>query len=93
MKNYLHLSIDLCVMLTEAGAKVQENLADCNVVFGVKEFPIPFFHDNQAGMFFSHTIKGQKYNMPMLQKILDKKCTLMDYEKITNERLVFQWQA
>jgi len=77
---------------TEAGAKVHEDLTGCNVVFGVKEFPIPFFHDNQAGMFFSHTIKGQKYNMPMLQKILDKKCTLMDYEKITNEknqRLVF----
>ena len=75
-----------------AGAVVQEDLSSCNVVFGVKEFPASIFRDNQAYMFFSHTIKGQKYNMPMLQTLLDKKCTLMDYEKITNEknfRLVF----
>jgi alpha-aminoadipic semialdehyde synthase len=31
-------------------------------------------------MFFSHTHKGQPYNMPMLQNILDKKITLLDYE-------------
>ena len=75
-----------------AGAIVQEDLSSCNVVFGVKEFPISIFRDNQAYMFFSHTIKGQSYNMPMLQNLLDKNCTLMDYEKITNDknfRLVF----
>ena len=75
-----------------AGAIVQEDLSRCNVVFGVKEFPVSIFRDKQAYMFFSHTIKGQKYNMPMLQKILDRKCSLMDYEKITNDknqRLVF----
>ena len=77
---------------TGAGAIVQEDLSSCNVVFGVKEFPISIFRDNQAYMFFSHTIKGQNYNMPMLQTLLDKNCTLMDYEKITNDknfRLVF----
>ncbi len=76
----------------EAGAKVHEDLSECNVVFGVKEFPIGFLHDDQANMFFSHTIKGQEYNMPMLQSILDKDCTLIDYEKVTNDqnqRLVF----
>lgn len=76
----------------DAGAKVHENLSGCNVVFGIKEFPSHFFHDGQANMFFSHTIKGQKYNMPMLQKILDKNCTLLDYEKVTNDkdqRLIF----
>ena len=75
-----------------AGAVVQEDLSTCNVVFGVKEFPVSIFKNNQAYMFFSHTIKGQKYNMPMLQTLLDKSCTLMDYEKILNEknfRLVF----
>ncbi len=37
-------------------------------------------------MFFSHTIKGQDYNMEMLQKILDLNCTLIDYEKIMNDQ-------
>ncbi len=76
----------------EAGAKVQEDLSGCNVVFGIKEFPEHFFHEGQANLFFSHTIKGQKYNMPMLRKLMSKGCTLLDYEKITNDknqRLIF----
>ncbi|HEC82123.1 MAG TPA: hypothetical protein ENI42_06870, partial [Thermoplasmatales archaeon] len=37
-------------------------------------------------VFFSHTIKGQKHNMPMLKRILELNCTLIDYEKIVDER-------
>ena len=76
----------------DAGAKVQEDLSTCNVVFGIKEFPLHAFHENQATIFFSHTIKGQNYNMPMLKKLMEKRCTLLDYEKITNDknqRLIF----
>lgn len=76
----------------EVGAEVREDLSGCGIVFGVKEFPIPFFNDGQAYMFFSHTIKGQDYNMPMLRRIMDRGCTLMDYEKVTddeNRRLIF----
>jgi len=76
----------------EAGATVQEGLSNCDVVLGVKEFPIPFLIPGQAYMFFSHTIKGQSYNMPLLQKILDTNGTLMDYERVTNDknqRLIF----
>ena len=36
-------------------------------------------------MFFSHTIKGQKDNMPMLDSILDKKIRLIDYEKLQKD--------
>lgn len=31
-------------------------------------------------VFFSHTHKGQSYNMRMLQEFINKKCTLIDYE-------------
>lgn len=34
---------------------------------------------------FSHTHKGQPYNMPMLKKFIDSKCTLVDYELLTDE--------
>jgi|GEM_PF-1000218 len=47
---------------------------------------------NSVYLFFSHTIKGQSSNMPMLKTIIDKECTLIDYEKIVDEqgrRLVF----
>ena len=75
-----------------AGATVQEDLTGCDLVFAIKEIPITFFRESQAYMFFAHVIKGQKHNMPMLQKLLELKCTLMDYEKVTDEenrRLIF----
>jgi len=75
-----------------AGINVVDDLSSCPVVFGIKEIPIPVLQPDKTYVFFSHTIKGQPYNMPMLQKILDLSCTLIDYEKITDEkgrRLIF----
>ena len=77
---------------TAAGAKVQEDLSGCDLVLGIKEFPEKMFREGQAYMFFAHVIKGQKYNMPMLRKMMELHCTLMDYEKVTDEdgrRLIF----
>lgn len=74
------------------GALIKEDLSGCPVVFGVKEIPESFFLPNKTYVFFSHVIKGQSYNMPMLQKMLDLDCNLIDYEKIVNEnnrRLIF----
>ena len=76
----------------KAGAIVQEDLSECDVVFGVKEMPSSFFLPGKTYVFFSHVIKGQLYNMPMLQRLMDLKCNLIDYEKIENEkgqRLIF----
>ncbi|UCD14507.1 MAG: hypothetical protein JSW60_03560 [Thermoplasmatales archaeon] len=74
------------------GAFVQEDLSQCPVVFAIKEIPINFFEQEKTYVFFSHTIKGQKYNMPMLKKMMDLGCTLIDYERIVDEhgnRLLF----
>lgn len=48
------------------GAKVSEDLSPCGAVFGVKEVPKELFLEGKAYVFFSHTIKAQAYNMPML---------------------------
>ena len=75
-----------------AGATLTENIWDSKVIFAIKEIPLKFIFPNNVLAFFSHVIKGQSYNMPMLQKILDQKCTLIDYEKIVDEhnrRLIF----
>lgn len=77
---------------TNAGAIVSEDLSDCNVVFGVKEIPKQYFREGGTYCFFSHTIKGQPYNMDMLRELVNKKCTLIDYECVTDEnhrRLIF----
>ena len=76
----------------EAGAKIQEHINQCDVIFAVKEIPLDFFEKGKTYVFFSHTIKGQKHNMPMLKKIMELKCQLIDYEKIVDEknrRLIF----
>ena len=76
----------------KAGAEINEDLSDASVVFAVKEIPINFFKPNKTYVFFSHTTKGQHYNMPMLKKMMSLECNLIDYEKITDEknrRLVF----
>lgn len=68
----------------EAGAYLQKDLSSCDIIFGVKEIPTEKIQQNKAYCFFSHTIKGQKYNMPLLQKIIDSGATLIDYEKLTD---------
>ena len=76
----------------EAGAIVKEDLSECPTVFAVKEIPIKLLQQDKVYIFFSHTIKGQDYNMPLLQKIMDLNCTLIDYEVIKDDkgrRLVF----
>ncbi|PIV69931.1 MAG: hypothetical protein COS08_02885, partial [Euryarchaeota archaeon CG01_land_8_20_14_3_00_38_12] len=76
----------------EAGANIQDSLNQCNVIFAVKEIPLDFFKKNKTYVFFSHTTKGQKHNMPMLKKMMELKCQLIDYEKIVDEknrRLIF----
>jgi alpha-aminoadipic semialdehyde synthase len=80
-----------------AGALVQEDLCGCPVVLGIKEIPKSAFLPGQAYVFFAHVIKGQPFNMPMLQRMLDLGCTLIDYEKVTDDagrRLIFfGWHA
>lgn len=77
---------------TAAGALMEEDLSDCPIVFAVKEIPPALLRAGGAYMFFAHVIKGQAYNMPMLRRMLELGCTLIDYEKVTDEngrRLIF----
>ncbi len=76
----------------DAGAKIDEDLSACPVILAVKEIPIDLIMRKKIYLFFSHTIKGQSYNMPLLKKFIESKSTLIDYECIANEqgrRLVF----
>ncbi len=75
-----------------AGALLVDDVRDCEIVLGIKEMPLGYFREGGAYIFFSHTIKGQPYNMPMLAELVDKGCTLIDYECVKDEsgrRLIF----
>lgn len=76
----------------ESGAEINEDLSNCNTIFAVKEIPIPLLMENKTYLFFSHTIKGQRYNMPLLKRLMELKVNLIDYECIKDDsgrRLVF----
>ncbi|MHA2363045.1 MAG: bifunctional lysine ketoglutarate reductase /saccharopine dehydrogenase family protein [Candidatus Hodarchaeales archaeon] len=70
-----------------AGAEVKKDIwTESKAIFAIKEIPVEMIHPNRTYMFFAHVIKGQKDNMPLLQKIIDLKCTLIDYEKVIDEQ-------
>jgi saccharopine dehydrogenase (NAD+, L-lysine-forming) len=76
----------------QAGAEISEDLGRAEVVYAVKEIPAHLFQQNKTYVFFSHTIKGQAYNMPMLKTLVDLGCNLIDYERVIdekNQRLIF----
>ena len=75
-----------------AGVPIQEDLSDCDVIIGIKEIPSPKLQPGKIYLFFPHVIKGQPANMPMLRRLMELKATLIDYERIVDEknrRLIF----
>ena len=76
----------------KAGGIVNESLSSCQSVFAIKEIPIKLLEPKKTYIFFAHVIKGQEHNMPMLKKMMELECNLIDYERIVNEkgfRLIF----
>lgn len=70
----------------KAGAKICNDLDHCDVITGVKEIPIEKIRSGKVYLFFSHVIKGQSANMPMLRTLMEMRCTLMDYERVSDSR-------
>ena len=71
------------------GAKINENLNECSIIFGVKEIDPNILINNRTYLFFSHTFKINKQQKniernkkDLLLSILNKKITLIDYENI-----------
>ncbi len=66
----------------KAGIRLQEDLADCDVLIGIKEVPTHLLIPNKTYLFFSHTIKKQAHNKKLLQTILQNNIRLIDYEAL-----------
>ena len=76
----------------KAGAKIVQKFKNASLLIGIKEPQVEDLYDNKIYMIFSHTIKGQAKNMPLLKSFIEKNITLIDYEKITDshdKRLVY----
>lgn len=62
------------------GIRVVPEVAEADVMMGVKEVPVDQLVPGKTYMFFSHTIKKQHYNKKLLQAILAKRIRLIDWE-------------
>ncbi len=67
------------------GIKLVDDLSFCDIIIGVKEVQIKDLIPNKTYIFFSHTTKEQPYNRELLQTILERKISLIDYEGIRDE--------
>ncbi|MEO5601757.1 MAG: NAD(P)-dependent oxidoreductase [Cyclobacteriaceae bacterium] len=70
-KEYQDLDID-----------VASDISHCDILMGIKEVPLEALIPHKIYLFFSHTIKKQPYNKKLLQEILRKNITLIDYEAL-----------
>lgn len=68
------------------GIQLVDDLQNCDLIMGVKEFPIADLIPGKTYLFFSHTIKMQAYNRKLLQAIMEKHISLIDYEVIKDEK-------
>lgn len=55
-----------------AGAVITEDLSPASLIIGVKAVPINVLLADKTYAFFSHTIKAQPANMPLLDAMLEK---------------------
>ncbi len=67
----------------DADIVLQEDLADCDILLGIKEVPIQNLIATKTYLFFSHTKKKQPHNKKLLQQIIANKIKLIDYECLT----------
>jgi saccharopine dehydrogenase (NAD+, L-lysine forming) len=67
-----------------AGITVVTDISQADILFGIKEVPKETLIPNKTYLFFSHTRKKQPYNQKMLQDIIAKNITLIDYECLTH---------
>lgn len=69
----------------QEGIEVVGDISFCDLLMGVKEVPASQLIPDKTYIFFSHTIKEQAQNRGLLQEILKKNITLIDYEVLKDE--------
>ncbi|TXI81599.1 MAG: alanine dehydrogenase [Flavobacteriales bacterium] len=61
-----------------------DDLADRDLILGVKEVPLDMLLPGKAYQFFSHTIKEQPHNRKLLRTVLERNIRLIDHELLTD---------
>ncbi len=76
----------------KVAAEVVKSFKKANFLVGIKAMEPSKIVGGKIYMVFSHTVKGQKNNIPLLKEFLRKNVTLIDYENVRDgkgRRLVY----
>ena len=68
------------------GITLVDDVFDCDVLMGVKEVVKSELLNDKTYFYFSHTIKEQPYNRDLLQKMVKKNITMVDYETLKHAK-------
>lgn len=68
-----------------AGIEVKEDVGECDILLGIKEVPPQELFQGKIYLFFSHTKKAQPHNRLLMQEMVKKNITLIDYECLTHD--------
>jgi alpha-aminoadipic semialdehyde synthase len=74
---------------SDIGAEISNDLSKANIILGIQSPEISNLLENKTFLFFSHTQKGQTCNPTLLEKILENKIRLIDYEFIKKNENCF----
>lgn len=66
------------------GIPLVDDVSNCDVLFGVKEVVKSELLGRKTYFYFSHTIKEQIYNRALLQTMIAKGISMVDYETLTH---------
>ena len=70
----------------QAGARLVARARDAGLLMGIKEPRVGDLIPGRIYALFSHTMKGQGHNMPLLRAFLERRITLLDYEAMVDGR-------
>ena len=69
----------------KTGIEVKEDISEADIFLGIKEVPVTDLVEGKTYLFFSHTKKKQPHNQKLLQAIIEKQITLIDFECFEHE--------
>lgn len=70
---------------SEVGCEIKEDLSECKLIVGLQAPEVNSLLPQKTYIIFSHTKKGKTENQILLEKILEKKIRLFDYECIKED--------
>ncbi|MEN9345980.1 MAG: hypothetical protein RLZZ60_1449 [Bacteroidota bacterium] len=82
---YIQASNDRCFaneLYEKVGVILQEDLSHCDFLMGIKEVPADHLIANKTYLFFSHTIKKQAHNQPLMKRLIQQNIRMIDYETL-----------